>query len=192
MRILIGCEESGKVRDAFNRISGCMAWSCDLIPSRNEGPHLQKDVWDAIRYDGPWDIIILHPPCTALSLSGNRWYGNGSGREKERLSALVWTIRLWKHAMNHARIGCAIENPTSILWQRIGKPQWIQPHMFGHGETKKTGILTHNLPALIPTNNVAGREQRIWKMAPGPTRKRDRSETYQGIADAMANQWGNL
>lgn len=190
MRVLVGCEESGKVRDAFNRIHGIMAWSCDLIPSRNGGPHLQKNIWDAIEHDGPWDIIILYPPCDYLCNSGNRWYGKGMPGYEKRLSALEWTVRLWDHAQTHTTIGCAIENPTGVLWGKIGKPQYIQPWQFGHGETKRTGILTCNLPSLKPTAIVDGREQRIWKMAPSPTRKRDRSETYQGIADAKADQWG--
>lgn len=189
MRVLIGCEESGKVRDAFIR-HGHDAWSNDLIPARNGGPHLQMCVMEAIENYGPWDIIILHPECSKMSLSGNRWYGAGMPFVDERNTAIKWTKRLWHLAINHARIGCALENPTSVLWKYIGRPQYIQPYQFGHGETKKTGILTDRLPALIPTNEVEGREQRIWKMGPSPTRKRDRSETYDGIAEAMAIQWG--
>lgn len=95
MRILVGCEESGKVRDAFNRIHGLMAWSCDIIPARNGGPHLQKCVFEAIKNDGPWDIIILHPPCTALAVSGNSTYGNGMKKNGERHKAKIWTKELW-------------------------------------------------------------------------------------------------
>lgn len=190
MRILIGCEESGKVRDAFIR-RGHDAISCDLIPSRNGGPHLQMDVTEAIRRNGPWDIIILFPECRTMTLSGNRWYGNGKPRNAERAAAIKWTAALWKLARSHAIRGCALENPTSVLWKALGwKPRYIEPHMFGHGEKKKTGILTDNLPALIPTKQVIGRVQRIWKMGPSPTRQRDRGETYQGVADAMAEQWG--
>lgn len=189
MRVLIGCEESGVVRDAFEA-RGHDAWSNDLIPARHGGKHLQMDVLKAIFRHGPWDIIILHPPCTALSLSGNRWYGKGMTYHRDRLDAIHWTKTLWGHAKKAATVGCALENPTSVIWQHIGQPQYIHPYQFGHGEQKKTGILTDRLSPLKPTNIVEGREQRVWKMAPGPNRKRDRSETYQGIADAMAEQWG--
>lgn len=192
MRVLVGCEESGKVLDAFAKL-GHDAWSNDLVPCRgvDQSRHLLMDVKEAIR-DAKWDIIILHPPCTALSLSGNRWYGRGLRYHPERLRAIKWTSDLWSLAKKNALIGCALENPTSVVWQHIGKPQYIQPWQFGHGEQKKTGILTHGLPALTPTKIVKGREQRIWRMALGINRKRDRSETFQGIADAMADQWGNL
>lgn len=193
MRVLIGCEESGKVRDAF-LAGGHDAYSCDLVPARNGGPHLQMDVLVAISLFGPWDIIIAHPVCTAMSLSGNRWYGVGMPRHQERLDAVEWTVVLWELMKKNARVGCALENPTSVIFTHsaIPKPQYIQPWEFGHGETKKTGLALHNLPPLVPTNAVEGRDQRIWKMPPGPNRKRDRSETYQGIADAMADQWGIL
>ncbi len=191
MRVLVGCEESGKVRDAFNR-RGHDAVSNDLLPSRNGGAHLQMDVFKAIQRNGPWDIIILFPDCTKMSLSGNRWYGLGSGREQERRDAVIWTTGLWHQAKKNARIGAAIENPTSVLWGAIGRPQYIQPHDFGHGETKKTGILTDRLPRLVSTHKVPGREQRVWKMPRGPNRKRDRAETYDGVAEAMAAQWGAI
>lgn len=192
MRVLVGCEESGKVRDAFAGL-GHEAWSCDIIEARNGGRHLQMDVFDAIEKHGPWDIIILHPPCTALALSGNRWYGKGKARHSERLEAIGWTVRLWNTAKRHARVGCVLENPTSVIFGYLdGRLQYIQPYEHGHGETKKTGLMLHALPALVPSDLVAGREQRIWKMAPGPNRSRDRSETYQGIADAMAQQWSEV
>lgn len=196
MNVLIGCEESGTVRDAFLK-RGHKAWSNDLVSARNGGPHLKMDVFDAIE-KAQWDIIILHPDCTKLSLSGNRWWAG----TKEREEALYWTEKLWECAKKHARIGCAIENPTSVLWTRIGKPQYIQPHNFGHKEVKRTGILTHNLPELVHTNEVgppppAGTEERkkwekVWRMAKSETRKRDRSKTYDGIAEAFADQWGNV
>ncbi len=192
MRVLIGCEESGKVRDSFERL-GHDAWSCDLVPSRSGGKHIQADILEVLtnpKKYGYWDIIILFPECTKMCVSGNRWYGSTSERHQERLDAVDWTYALWEVTKHVAKIGCALENPTSVLWTRIGKPQYIQPWEFGHGETKKTGILTHNLPELKPTNIVEGREQRIWRMPPGLNRARDRSETYQGIADAMAEQWG--
>ena len=189
MRVLIGCEESGVVRDAF-LARGHNAWSNDLEPARHGGPHLQMCVTKAITDHGPWDVIILHPDCSALSLSGNRWYGAGMPLHHKRLSAIGWTADLWALAKRYARVGCALENPTSVIWQRIGRPRYYQPWQFGHGETKKTGILVDRLSELEPTSVVSGREQRVWKMAPSPTRKRDRSETYQGIADAMAALWG--
>jgi hypothetical protein len=162
-----------------------------LIPARNGGPHLQMDVMVAITECGPWDIIILFPDCTAMTLSGNRTYAFGKPKYYLRQKAIWWTEQLWKLAKKHARIGCALENPTSVLWKANGwKPKYIQPYEFGHGETKKTGILTDRLPALNPTKHVSGRKQRVWKMGPSPTRKRDRSETYDGIADAMGEQWG--
>ena len=138
-------------------------------------------------------MIILHPPCTALAVSGNRWYGKGQARHERRMESLEWTIELWDRAkITGKRV--ALENPVGILWKYLrGKEmQYIQPWQFGHGETKKTGLALHNLPPLEPTNIVEGREQRVWRMPPGPNRKRDRSETYQGIADAMAEQWGKL
>ena len=201
MRILVGCEESGVVRDAFLAL-GHDAWSNDIVPARNGGKHLQMDVFIAMRDYGPWDIIILHPDCSAMALSGNRWYGHNMPLHHKRHQALVWTSRLWRQAKNTARIGCAIENPTSVLWNKIGRPQYIQLWQFGHKEVKKTGILTYNLPLLKPTNVVGpppahGTNERkswevVWRMAKSPTRKRDRSETRQGVAEAFANQWGNL
>lgn len=191
MRVLVGCEESGKVRDAFLKL-GHDAWSCDLIAARNGGPHLQMCVIFAILFFGPWDLIILHPDCTKLSLSGNGTYGQNKPRHQERLDAVQWTIDLWEIAKKNARIGAALENPMSIIWNHIQRAQYVQPFQFGHGETKKTGLALDRLKPLIPTNEVEGREQRVWKMAPGPNRKRDRSETYQGIADAMAAQWGAI
>lgn len=192
LRVLIGCEESGTVREAMRR-RGHDAWSCDLVPARDGSPyHIQLDIMKALDR-GPWDIVILHPDCTAMACSGNRWYGRCMPRHAERLAAVEWTLHLWDKTKRLARIGCALENPKGVLWTALGVvPQYIQPHQFGHGETKETGILTHNLPPLVPTNNVPGREQRIWKMGPSPTRKRDRSKTYQGIAEAFAEQWGSL
>jgi hypothetical protein len=149
------------------------------------------DVFKAIREHGPWDIIILHPPCDALSVSGNAHYGKGMRLACHRDAAAFWTNRLWRCATTWARVGVCLENPVGVLNREIGKPtQYIQPWQFGHGETKKTGLWLHGLPKLIPTNIVEGREARILAMGPSPTRKRDRSETYLGIASAMAEQWG--
>lgn len=197
MRVLIGCEESGKVRDAFLAI-GHDAVSCDIIPSRNGGPHLQKCVKKAIVEDGPWDIIILHYECTEMAVCANRWYAAGKPGHSKRLSALDWAEDLWELAKKHSRVGCAFENPASTLWTRIGTPQYIQPWQFGHKEVKKTGIKTHRLPPLNPTDIVGPppphghperkKWERVWRMAKSPTRKRDRSETYAGIAQAFT-QW---
>jgi len=201
VRILVGCEESGKVRDAFLKL-GHEAYSNDLVPARNGGPHLQMDVKEAVINYGPWDIIILHYECTEMAVCGNKWYAEGKPGYQARLATLEWANDLWGLAKKYARIGCAFENPASTLWTRIGKPQYIQPHNFGHREVKKTGIKTYNLPALVHTNEVGPPPphgtperkswERVWRMAKSPTRKRDRSETYQGIADAMASQWGDI
>jgi hypothetical protein len=198
MRVLVACEESGMVRDAF-AARGHDAWSNDLKPARNGGKHLQRDCLDAI--DLCWDIIIFHPECTALSLSGNRHFGRGMPRHRERQDALLWTRGVWELIKWKARVGACMENPASVLWDAITeKPQWIQPNMFGHPEQKKTGLALDRLPPLKPTKDVLLEMQllprsvteRVHRMAPGPNRKRDRSETYRGIADAMAEQWGAI
>ncbi len=160
--------------------------TCDLEPSEQPGPHFQGDVFKALLLR-PWDLVILHPPCTHMAVCGNR-YWSGT-RERER--AVRWTTRLWQAAVQSAdRV--ALENPVSVLASRWRKPdQYIQPWQFGHGETKKTALWLHNLPLLLPTNVVEGREQRIWKMSPSPDRGKERSRFYPGIAAAMAAQWGN-
>lgn len=190
--VLIGCEESGVVRRAF-RALGHDAFSCDLLPARdgNKSKHFQKDVKEVLRF-GYWDLVILHPSCTALALSGNGTYGTGKAKHQERKYATAWTLDLWELAKRSAK-RVALENPVGVLFGAMDVvPQYVQPWQFGHGETKKTGFALHNLPPLIPTDIVAGREQRVWKMPPSKTRSRDISETYQGIADAMAKQWGAL
>lgn len=191
MRVLIGCEERGKTRDAFAKL-GHDAWSCDLLPSRSPGNHLQMDITQAImgRY---WDLIILHPPCDYLTVAGNRWYGEGKDGHHKRLEAIGWTENLWQVAKNRTK-AVVLENPIGVLSNsKLGKPdQYIQPWEYGHGETKKTCLWLYGVWRLVPTNIVDGREQRVWKMPPGPNRKRDRSETYQGWADAMAEQWGRI
>lgn len=187
MNVLIGCEESQEVCAAFTAL-GHYAVSCDLYyPGARGLPHLQCDVRHAIQLR-QWDLIILHPPCTYTSLSGNRWYYNSPLRiEGAKFCKEVWDL---------ARLLCprvALEQPKTIMQRYIGKrSQTIQPHQFGHGETKETWLWLWNLPLLIPTNNVDGREQRIWKMAPNENRQRDRSRTFPGIANAFAVQWGCL
>jgi len=181
MRVLVACEYSGTVRDAFIA-KGHDAMSCDLLPTDKPGPHYQGDVFDVIN-DG-WDLMIAHPPCTHLAISGARWFKD---KVTEQAEALDFVRRL----MN-ADIGrICIENPVSIISSRIRKPdQTIQPWQFGHGETKRTCLWLKGLPKLVPTDIVDGRDQRIWKLPPSPDRWKIRSTTFQGIADAMANQWG--
>lgn len=183
MRVLVACEYSGTVRDAFIRF-GHDAVSCDLLPTDVEGPHYQGSVLDIIA-DG-WDLMIAHPPCTHLAVSGARWFKH---KQQEQKDALEFVQLLLDAPI--PRI--ALENPVSIISSRIRKPdQTIQPWQFGHGETKATCLWLKNLPPLVPTNIVDGREQRIHRMAPGPNRWKERSKTYAGIADAMAQQWGAL
>jgi hypothetical protein len=185
MNVLIACETSGNVRSAFRKLKH-NAWSCDLLPSDDDSEHhFQEDCCKVIA-DSSWDLIVMHPPCTAIAVSGNRWYGRGQPRHAERLSAVKYTLDLWELAVKNSPRVC-MENPVGVLPMKA--TQYIQPWQFGHGETKKTGLWLHNLPALMPTNIVAGREQRIWKMGPSPDRSKKRSITYQGFADAMAEQW---
>lgn len=181
-RILIGFEESATVRQEFERL-GWDAWSCDLLPSRVPGKHYQCDIFDVLCRD--WDFIILHPPCTFTALCGNRWYWNSP----ERLQGICLCKRSWEIACSVCK-RVALEQPKTIMQKYIGKrSQVIHPWQFGHGETKETWLWLKGLPDLLPTNIVAGREHRIWKMPPGPDRQRERSLTYPGIARAMAEQW---
>lgn len=187
MRVLVGCEENGKVRDAFLK-QGCEAYSCDILPTRNPGPHYECDVLEIVPLGG--DLIILHPDCTKVAVSGNRWYGTGTEKYNERLESMRWIENLWLLSIANAKM-VALENPIGVLGKtKLGKPaQYIQPYEYGHGEMKKTCLWLHNLPKLVPTNIVEGREQKVWKMPPSKDRKRLRAETYLGWADAMADQW---
>ena len=187
MRVLVGCEYSGIVRDAFID-AGHDASSCDVLPGEsNKGDHIRGDIFQALSADS-WDLIILHPPCTHLCVAGNRYYY----ASVERANAIGWTLKLWHEATNAAN-HVAMENPVGVLSSCWRKPdQYIQPWQYGHGETKKTGLWLYNLPPLVPTDIVGGREQRIWKMGPSPDRGKERSRFYPGIAKAMAEQWGNL
>ena len=183
MRVLVACEYSGRVRDAFIR-GGHDAMSCDLLPTDVEGPHYQGDVFDII--NNGWDLMIAHPPCTDLAVSGARHFAAkiADGRQGR---ALDFVRRLLDAPVERI----ALENPISIISSKIRKPdQIIQPWQFGHGETKATCLWLKNLPKLIPTNIVEGREARIHKMPPSADRWKKRSETYLGIASAMAEQWG--
>jgi site-specific DNA-cytosine methylase len=182
MRILVACEFSGVVRDAF-RLRGHEAISCDLLPTERPGPHHQGDVRDIL--DDGWDLMIAHPPCTDLAVSGARWF---KAKGAERQNDAVEFVRLLLDAPIPS---IALENPVSILSSRIGRPaQIIQPWQFGHPETKATCLWLKNLPLLRPTKVIEGREQRVHRLPPGPDRWRERSRTFEGIAAAMAEQWG--
>jgi site-specific DNA-cytosine methylase len=185
MKVLIACEFSGVVREAFQKL-GHHAVSVDLLPTEKSSPwHFQMSIEDFLNeYICDYDLMIAHPPCTYLASSGARWFKD---RELEQIQALNFVY--WLSELDIPKI--AIENPIGILSTQWRKPdQIIQPWMFGHGETKATCLWLKNLPKLQPTNIVSGREGRVWKESPGPNRWKNRSRTYQGIADAMAEQWG--
>lgn len=188
MLVLVGCEESQTLTAAF-RLAGHESYSCDLLPTRgNPAWHYQCDILEVIP-SRRWGLIILHPDCTAMAVSGNRWYGPGMPMYGKRVEAIAWTVRLWDVAKQYGdRV--ALENPVSVIFGFLDAAVfYVQPFQHGHGETKKTGFALHNLPPLKPTKWVTGREQRVWKMPPSPTRKRDRSQTFKGIADAIVTQW---
>lgn len=171
------------MRDAFAAL-GHEALSCDLLPTERAGPHYQGDVRDILG-DG-WDLMVAHPPCTHLAVSGARWF---SLKRQEQREALEF-VRLLL-AAPIARI--ALENPVSVISSHIRKPdQVIQPWQFGHGETKATCLWLKNLPLLTSTSVVEGREARVHMMPPGPDRWKERSRTLPGIARAMAEQWSRL
>ena len=183
LKVLVACEYSGRVRDAFSRM-GHFAMSCDLLPSDSPGLHYQGDVTDIL--DQGWDIMIAHPPCTHLAVSGARHFASKreSGVQQEAL-------RFVRLLLDAPVPKIALENPVSIISSKIRKPdQIIQPWQFGHGETKATCLWLKGLPKLMPTNVVDGRSDRVHRMPPSPDRWKLRSTTYQGIADAMAAQWG--
>lgn len=196
MKVLIGCEFSGTVRDAFTR-RGHDAWSCDLLPTEKKGQHYTSDIFQALEKQ-KWDIVILHPPCTCLSLSGNSTYGFGMPKHRARIDSLIWTKRLWETAKQNAK-SVALENPANVLASTIGKKtQTIQPYQFGHMEQKQTWLWLHNLPPLKITNDVKSemmklpknQRERIHYLPPSADRWKIRSITFTGIAEAMAEQWG--
>lgn len=183
MRVLVACEFSGTVRDAF--ISrGHEAMSCDLLPTEAPGPRYAGDVRDVLDY--PWDLMVAHPPCTDLASSGNRWMA------AKRLAGSQQAAASFVMMLAKADIpSIAIENPIGVLSSLWRKPdQIVQPWQYGHGETKATCLWLKNLPALRPTDVVEGREARIWRLPPTADRWKLRSVTFSGIADAMAAQWG--
>lgn len=185
MRVLVACEYSGRVREAFRR-RGHEAWSCDYLPAEDDGAHIRGDALVAAAARR-WDLMIAHPPCTHLSVSGARHFEakRADGRQQEAIDFFM--------ALTRAPVPrIAIENPVCIMSSVYREPdQIIQPWQFGHGETKATCLWLKGLPPLKPTNVVSGREPRVHRMPPSPDRWKERSRTYEGIAEAMAEQWGN-
>ena len=187
LKVLIACEYSGVVRDAFIK-NGHDAISCDLLDTESPGPHYKGDLFDIIDY--PFDLMIAHPPCTHLSVSGSRHFAakKMDGRQHSAAAFFMQIVRRSEHIPM-----TAIENPVCIMSSLWRKPdQIIQPWQFGHGETKATCLWLKGIDPLSPTNIVEGRDARIHKMPPSPDRWKERSKTYQGIADAMALQWGGI
>jgi len=181
MKVLVACEFSGAVRDAFIA-NGHDAMSCDLLPTDVPGPHHEGDVLDIL--GNGWDIMIAHPPCTHLAVSGARWFKDKVEEQKEALEFV-------KLLLDAPIPKIALENPISIISSKIRKPdQIVQPWQFGHGETKATCLWLKNLPKLVPTDIVDGREPKVHMLPPSADRWKLRSLTYSGIAKAMADQWG--
>jgi site-specific DNA-cytosine methylase len=186
MRVLIACEFSGIVRDAFSS-AGHDAWSCDLLQTEREGKHIQGDIrLQPLGWLESFDLIISHPPCTYLASSGARWWAGLNNNEQ----ALALDMVHWFMYGNTVPM-TALENPIGIISRKIRKPdQIIQPWMFGEPETKATCLWLKGLPKLVPTNIVEGREPRVHRESPGKDRWKRRSRTLSGIANAMASQWG--
>lgn len=183
MNVLVACEFSGAVRDAF-REAGHDSWSVDLLPSETEGRHIQDNILKRLRWTH-WDMMIAFPPCTHLAVSGARWFKD---KQAEQQAAIDFFMELVNAPIEHI----AIENPIGIMSTHYRKPdQIIQPWQFGHGETKATCLWLKNLPPLKPTNIVEGRTPRVHYASPSPDRWKERSRTLPGIANAMAEQWGN-
>lgn len=181
LRVLVACEFSGTVREAF-AARGFDAWSCDILPTEIPGQHIVNDVRNVL--DWNWDLLIAHPPCTHLAVSGARWFAEKQYEQREALDF----VRLLMNA-DIPRI--AIENPVSIISTAIREAnQYVDQWWFGHGETKKTGLWLKNLPLLKPTCIVEGREARVHHEPPSATRWMERSRTNPGLAEAMADQWG--
>lgn len=182
MKVLVACEFSGVVREAFKE-RGHDAWSVDFFETEIPGQHIVGDVFDIVYFD--WDLMIAHPPCTHTAVSGARWFKD---KKKEQNDAIHFFSRL----LNKKHIPkICVEHPVSIISTVIRKPdQYIHPWQFGHGETKKTGLWLKNLPLLKPTKIVEGRENRVHREAPSKDRWKERSRFFPGIAKAMAEQWG--
>jgi hypothetical protein len=197
LRVLVGCETSGVTRNAFQRL-GHYAISCDLLPSDDDSDqHIIGDVFDVIDLF-KFDIIILHPPCTALCVSGNAHYGNGMPKSQQRTDAMNWTKSLWDEATSKCK-HVALENPVGVLNKVLPvKAKYVQPYEFGHPESKKTGFWLKGLPPLRPTNVLQKPECGHWdnqtpsgqnKLAPSADRWKIRSKTYEGLGGAMSSQW---
>jgi hypothetical protein len=183
VKVLVACEFSGIVRDAFIA-KGHDAISCDLEDTEIPGPHFKGNVIQFLKSTN-WDLLIAHPPCTFTCVSGNGTYANTKEREQG--------IEFFRFFLEADVPFICVEHPVSVISTAIRPPdQYIQPWQFGHGETKKTGLWLKNLPKLIPTNVVAGREPRVHHERPSPNRWKERSRTYTGVAEAMASQWSNL
>jgi len=200
MKVLVACEYSGVVRDAFLN-NGHDAISCDLLPTDSPGPHHQGDIIEYLNgfEDGYFDLIIAHPECTKLCVSGNAHYGQGMPKYNQRLESVSWTMNFWELAKLKAKAVC-FENPVGVLTRLGGmvKASYVQPYEFGHLEQKKTGLHLYNLPALKPVNDVYGammklpknKRERLFHLPPSKDRWKIRSTTFTGIAKAMADQWG--
>ncbi len=198
MKVLVGCEFSRTVASAFG-CAGHAAMSCDLLPAESPGPHYRGDIMELLSVDTRWDLIILHPDCKFMAVCGNRSYANTPARRE----AIKWTVTLWEKALARSDRVC-LENPASVIFPVLRKTgaiiQYIQPHQFGHPETKKTGLALHNLPELEGTWDVSDimatlpdkEKHKIWYASPSETRGKDRSIFYTGFADAMVDQWGNI
>ena len=199
MKVLIGCEYSGTVRDAFIK-AGHNAVSVDLDPSEKPGPHIQGDIIEHLQSCDRYDLAILHPPCTHMALCGNRWWSGTPEREE----AIKWTVDLVIKCLMVCERVC-VENPTSVIFSHLKKStfpnevQYIQPYKFGHTEQKKTGLALYNLPRLKPTNDVyeemmklpKKERERVFYMPPSKNRGKERARFYDGFAEAMADQWGD-
>jgi hypothetical protein len=204
MKVLIGCEYSGRVRDAFIR-RGHNAISCDLLQTESPGPHFKGDIYEML--NERWDLIIMHPPCTALTVAGNHVYSSGKPRHSERLNAAFWTEQLWFKCLEVCEKVC-FENPVGVLgkFTKLPRAQYVQPYDFGENASKKTGLILHGLELIYKTIRFPGRRVEYngrmverWdnqtdsgqnKLAPSEDRWKLRSTTYPGIASAMAMTWG--
>jgi len=189
MKVLIGCEESQILTKAF-RNAGFEAYSCDLRPTQgNPTYHYHMNIFDALNMQS-WDLIILHPPCTAMCLAGNSTYGKGKPKSAERQTAIAWTKILWQRSCASAT-HVALENPTSVIFNHMNHVQYIQPWQFGHPINKTTGFALKNLPPLKPTKIATNPQDLIHNMPPSKNRSRLRAMTFPGIAEAIVDQWGN-
>jgi len=190
MKVLVACEYSGIVRNAFTA-KGHDAWSCDILPTESEGNHIQGDVLEHL--DKGWDLMVAHPPCTHLAVSGARWFAEGKKDWSLQIEALDFVRKLFDAPIDKI----ALENPVSVISSKIRKSdQVIQPYQFGHKEFKRTCLWLKNLPKLVETDNVLEETKklpknisnRVWYM--GSNKGKERSKFFKGIAEAMANQWG--